>query len=458
MAITASAPVDADTSGSDSKMNHSDTPNGCLRILIVCATFPPRGGSGIQRVYYQAELLAAAGHDVWVVTEDATGLWVKDNSFESVHLRDDQVRRVPIHLNWIDRIRHKVGKFWPSVRAYPDDHAPWRAGSFREATEIVDTKAIDVILVSVGSPSALEVAFRVKQRYQNLSLVIDVRDLWVGNPVRFWGRGRWQPIRAIRDRANERRWFSVADGIVNVSQSHSKTLQKRYPEIPSERFHVIQNGFDELKFAQASPERDKKPGLLIRYLGFLLPEQKSEVFFNALRQVVDSGIDGAQDVRCEFYGGNPKFIEREAKKASVENFVEIHGYVSHDRAVSLMMGADVLLLFWTNDPGCMCGKFYEYLRAGPYILAFDQNNIDARKVLETTSRGEWLSINNTEGHVAKLQELIEIRRSGKSIQSGKLPEITEFSRQSQSEHLAEILTATTTAHSNATAKSHCLNG
>ena len=211
-------------------------------------------------------------------------------------------------------------------------------------------------------------------------------------------------------------------------------------------------------FTKALPERDEKPGLLIRYLGFLLPEQKSEVFFNALRQVIDSGIDGALDVRCEFYGGNPKFIEREARKAKVAEFVETHDYVSHDRAISLMMGADVLLLFWTNDPGCMCGKFYEYLRAGPYILAFDQNNIDARRVLETTSRGEWLSVDNTESHVAKLRELIEIRRSGKSIQPGNLSKITEYSRQSQCEHLARILSAAaTTANSNATAKSHCLN-
>lgn len=415
-----------------------------LRILIVCTTFPPRGGSGIQRVYYQAELLAAAGHDVWVVTEDASGSWVTDDSFKPVHVHSDRIKRIPSRLTPLHRARRRIGKYWAAARLYPDDHACWRAGAFQEAARIA--AAVDVVLVSVGSPSALEVAYRLKQKSPTLSLVIDVRDLWVGNPVRFGGRGRLQPMRALRDRINERRWFSGADGIINVSKNHSEVLQDRYSETPKERFHVIQNGFDEARFANAVPHRNDKSGLLIRYLGFLLPEQRSEVFFNALKEVADSDIAGGQDIRCEFYGGNPKFIEREARKAGVYDLVETHGYVEHDKAISLMMGADVLLLFWTNDPGCMCGKFYEYLRSGSYILAFDQNNSDAREVLEASSRGEWVPINNKEAQVAKLRELIELRRSGTPIQSDNLPEITEFSRQSQIEHLASILAATTTAN------------
>lgn len=426
-----------------------------MQILIICATYPPRGGSGVQRVYHQAELLAAAGHDVWVVTEDAPGLWVTDYSFKPAHVQNDRIRRIPPCLTPLHRARRRLGKYWACARLYPDDHAGWREGAFQEAARIA--KAVDVVLVSVGSPSALEVAYRLKQKSPTLSLVIDVRDLWVGNPVRFGGRGRLQPMRGFRDRVNERRWFSAADGIINVSKNHSEVLQDRYPEIPKERFHVIQNGFDEAKFAEAIPERNDKSGLLIRYLGFLLPEQRSEVFFNALKEVADSDTAGFQDIRCEFYGGNPKFIEREARKAGVDDLVEAHGYVEHDRAVSLMMGADVLLLFWTNDPGCMCGKFYEYLRAGPYILAFDQDNTDAREVLEASSRGGWVPVNNKEAHVAKLRELVETRRAGTLIQSNCLPEITEFSRQSQAEHLANILARATTANANSTSNSQCLN-
>jgi glycosyltransferase involved in cell wall biosynthesis len=410
-----------------------------LRILILCATFPPRGGSGVQRVYYQAELLTAAGYDVWVVTEDAPDLWVRDDSFEPQHLRQERIKRSPICPRPLDRLRRKLGKYLPTIGLYPDDHAGWRNGAFEEAVNIVEREGIDVVLVSLGSPSALEVAFRLKQRSATLRLVVDVRDLWVGNPVRFMGRGRWQPIRKLRDALNERRWLSVADCIVNVSNSHSTVLQERYPVIPTDRFHVIQNGFDEAKFAGAIPERKDRSGLLIRYLGFLLPEQKPEVFFKALKRVVDEDVAGGDGISCEFFGGNPKFIEREAEKAGVRQFVETHAYVDHDKAVSLMMGADVLLLFWTNDPGCMCGKFYEYLRAGRHILAFDQGNLDARAVLVKSYRGEWLAVGDMEAHVVKIRNLLETRRSGLDVQPDELPDVSEYSRERQVGKLACIL-------------------
>lgn len=411
-----------------------------LRVLILCATFPPRGGSGVQRVYYQAELLTAAGYDVWVVTEDAPELWVKDNSFQPKHIRQERIKRAPICPSLVGRIRQKVGKYLPMVGLYPDNHAGWQNDAFEMAVDVIENERIDVLLVSLGSPSALQVAFRLKQRSPGLRLVVDIRDLWVGNPVRFMGRGRHQPVRDYRNRGNERLWLSAADGIVNVSRHHSEMLKKRYPEISNDRFFIIQNGFDEEKFVRAVPDRCDDDVLVIRYMGFLLPEMQANVFFDALKQLIDNDPLNGVGIRCEFYGGNPHFVEQEAERAGVSEFVQANGYVEHETAISLMLGADILLLFWTNDPGCMCGKFYEYLRAGRYILAFDQENEDARDLLMSSHRGEWLPINDRPSHVRKLNVLLSKRRNGHDLlQAEQLPEVSEFSRQSQVQRLAEIL-------------------
>jgi glycosyltransferase involved in cell wall biosynthesis len=393
----------------------------------------------VQRVYYQAELLTAAGYDVWVVTEDAPELWIRDDSFQLQHLRQERLKRAPICPGLLGRVRRKLGKYWPTIGLYPDDHAGWRNGAFKEAINIVDREGIDIVLASLGSPSSLEVAFRLKQRSAGLRLVVDVRDLWVGNPVRFMGRGRWQPARSYRDRTNERIWLSAADSIVNVSKHHSEVLKKRYPDINEDRFFIIQNGFDEKEFENAIPARCKDDVLVIRYMGFLLPEMQANVFFDALKQLVDNDPLGGAGIRCEFFGGSPQIVEQEAEKAGVQEFVEANGYVDHKRAVSLMLGADVLLLFWTNDPGCMCGKFYEYLRAGRYILAFDQDNKDARDLLTRSRRGEWLSVNDKASHAGKLEELLEKRRKRHGLQAEQLPELSRFSRQTQIQRLAEIL-------------------
>jgi len=336
-----------------------------------------------------------------------------------------------------------LGKYIPIISLYPDNHSCWQRGALQASTRIVEREKIDVVLVSLGSPSALKVAFNLKRQTPELKVVVDVRDLWVGNPVRFLGRRQWQPIRDYRDRVNERIWLSEANAIVNVSSHHSKTLKERYSNIGRDRFHVIQNGYDEEIFDKAVPLRDEDDVLVIRYLGFLLPEMQGQVFFRALKHVVDNDPLNGAGIRCEFYGGNPQFIQQEADQAGVSRFVQANGYVDHEQAVSLMLGADVLLLFWTNDPGCMCGKFYEYLRAGRYILAFDQNNFDAREVLEESARGDWLSINDSDGHERKLRNLLETRRSGIPIQQKNLPEVAKFSRQSQTNELAKILATTT---------------
>lgn len=413
--------------------------------MLLTTTFPPRGGSGVQRVYHQAELLTAAGHAVWVVTENDPELWVRDNSFPLRHLQQERITRVTVFPGPLGRLRRVVGKYVPCVSLYPDNHSCWKSGALEAAAKIITREKIEVVLVSLGSPSALEVAFNLKRQVPSLKLVVDVRDLWVGNPVRFLGRRQWQPFRDYRNRVNERLWLSEADAIVNVSRHHSETLRKRYPNICEDQFHIIQNGFDEEVFDRAVPLRNENDVLVIRYLGFLLPEMQGQVFFRALKYVVDNDPLNGAGIRCEFYGGNPLFIRQQAERAGVSKFVQANGYIEHEQAVSLMLGADVLLLFWTNDPGCMCGKFYEYLRAGRYILAFDQNNLDAREVLEGTSRGDWLAISDTAGHERKLRDLLETRRSGRPIQHGKLPSVADFSRQSQTNELARILATTTTS-------------
>lgn len=435
LVIDSDAEAATATSGIEASGESAQRP----RILILCATFPPRGGSGVQRVFYQAELLTSVGYEVWVVTEDSPSLWVRDESWEPQHLRRERIKRVPICPKPVDRLRRRLGKYIPTAGLYPDNHAGWRKGAFKEAIDIVEREGINVVLVSLGSPSALEVAFRLKQQSGKLKLVVDVRDLWVGNPVRFMGRSRWHPVRSYRDRANERLWLSAADSIVNVSRHHSEVLKKRYPDIDEDRFFIVQNGFDENKFADAVPVRSEDDVLVIRYMGFLLPEMRANVFFDALKQLIDNDSLGGAGIRCEFFGGNPHFVEQEAKKAGIQEFVQANKYVEHERAVSLMLGADILLLFWTNDPGCMCGKFYEYLRAGKYILAFDQDNKDARDVLTRSRRGEWLSVNDQASHAEKLEALLEKRRRGDDLLIEQLPDVSEFSRQTQVQNLAEII-------------------
>jgi glycosyltransferase involved in cell wall biosynthesis len=408
------------------------------RVLLVSATFPPRGGSGVQRVYYQSELLSRLGYDVWVVTEDAAKVWVRDDTQQC---SGAHVTRVPMFSGAFGRLRQRLGRRLPFVGLYPDDHGSWRRGAFHAAARIIETEAIDSILVSYGSPSALDVAQRLKRQFPKVRLIIDIRDMRVGNMVTMGERFRWNFLKKLVDRYTERRGFAVANSVITVSNNHRTVYQNRYSEFNIERYDVIQNGYDSDLFETAEPINEAGSHLVIRYTGFLLPDQLPEMFFKALAELKSQKY-GPADIRCEFYGGSSEYVERMAQSAGVSDLVFTEEYVDHGQAISLMKGADTLLLFWTNDPGCMCGKFYEYIAAKRYILAMDQGNIDARNVLAEFGRGEWLPVTECGKIARKLISLIELKKKGREIlERQSLPDASSLSRQNQAKTLAEIITA-----------------
>ena len=108
------------------------------RVLLLTSTFPPRGGSGVQRAYYQSELLSKLGHHVEVVTESIGNLWVEDGSFRLEYLAESQVHRMPVFSLLWSRLRNRIGKCLPFVGLYPDSHGAWVQGAVARARQVIE--------------------------------------------------------------------------------------------------------------------------------------------------------------------------------------------------------------------------------------------------------------------------------------------------------------------------------
>ena len=352
-----------------------------MKILLLTATFPPQGGSGVQRPYYQFKHLSEFGHDVWVVGASDSG-WVSDDTFPLSHKEEERVLRVPLYKSKLEqRICTRLSK-WTGCVPFPDRAAGWARRAFQASRRLIEKHAIDVIITSVGYGSMLSLGAKL-QAITNGTLVVDFRDLLTSNPVYFEGNPYKHPlIRSIHASAEDR-WMKRASAACAVSPHHAAIIWLRNPHLSAVR--VIQNGFgDSSTGRRVFAPNDK---FTFRYTGFVHPSMRLDAFFEALARLQSRVPSVANELVVEFYCGNPQFVSNLVESFGVGSLVEVNGYVPYGRVVELQKSADALLLMWTPDPGCMCGKMYEYLAAGPPILAVSQGNVDGKFVVESTNRG-----------------------------------------------------------------------
>lgn len=420
----------------------SDQSNRLPSTLMVTATFPPRGGSGVQRVWYQAKRFVADGGDLSIVTEDAAKTWVSD-----VRDCDDALMSTVFRcsqdasklLRGLSRLASKL----IGTTIYPDSHWQWILPAFCRGRQIVRDKKIQLLLVSFGHPSALIVAALLKRQNPDIKLVVDVRDLWVGNPNGF-SYVRNRGFLGWCDRRIERWAFEKVDHVVGVSLGVIEVLRDRYQWINDDHVHVVQNGFDSSLFVESDETGTlsrESTNITFRHVGFVGPSQNLDVFFKAIHRLKTEDAALLSNVRFEFIGGNPEYVRRLSSSIGVDDVVDCTGYVAHRDAVKLMSGADVLLLFWGLGKGTVGGKTYEYLRANRFIMAFDQGNRDGRELLKETQRGEWVGADDLEGQLAMLKSIVVKLLDGVPLLAEPLISVEKYSRENQNARLMEVLNA-----------------
>ena len=411
----------------------------CSAILLT-ATFPPRGGSGVQRVWYQANAMVKAGFDLHVVTEGVTGTWVSDDGWsdESRGFAISRCAERPSRILWLaSRVVSKLLR----TPMYPDGHWQWILAACRRCLQIVREFDARILIVSFGHPSALIVAAIVKRQNPAITLVVDVRDLWVGN-LNAFSYVRNRGFLGWCDRRIERWAFEKADHVVGVSLGLIEELRDRYQWLNDDNVHVVQNGFDDSLFAESvetMPLKREGPNVTFRHVGFVGPSQNLDVFFRAICRLKTENAELLSNVRFEFIGGNPEYVRQLSSSIGVDDVVECTGYVQHREAVKLMSEADVLLLFWGLGKGTVGGKTYEYLRANRFIMAFDQGNRDGRELLKETQRGEWVGADDLEGQLSMLRSIIVKLGDGVPLLAEPLVSVEKYSRESQNARLMEVL-------------------
>ena len=405
------------------------------RILFIVFQFPPfTGSSAVQRALRFARYLPAHGWEPVILTATR-------NAYENPN--DDLLRDIPEGLSVerafaLDTARH-LGLFrrYPAFLARPDRWMSWRYWAVPKALEIIKRYGIEAIWSTYPIPTAHVIAGEVHAR-TGLPWIADFRDPMVlpndpADPA-LWRAYERIEIATVRS----------ATRSVFTTPGTCKLYRERYPEIPAERFGIVENGYDEEVFAGLSPDDHRaaeRKRFVLLHSGAIYPlERDPKHLFQAIRSLADEGVITSETFKLRLRATfHDDAIRPLVAEAGIDAFVDFEPSVPYREALQEMFDADALLILQAAEVGTQIpAKLYEYLRVGKPILALTNPAGETAALMRRAKQQGVVPLDEPERIKSALRELLERWRNGvsASVEPGF---IASCSRQARTSELATLL-------------------
>jgi len=306
----------------------------------------------------------------------------------------------------------------------PDSYIGWLPFSILSVFML--KKKPDYIIATAPPYTALIIGMFLKYIWKKL-LIIDLRDPWIDNAY-----GHNRP--AILEKWNkylENKVFKNADLIISNNTHAAKLYAEEYPEYTS-KICTITNGFDET-FENITPVRiTSNLELSIIHTGTLYGKRNIKNLINALEKV------DARLLKINLFG----IIDDKTQEMMIEksDCVFFNGRVVHEKAVSYLKGADIILIIGNCVPDSVQipGKIFEVLPFGKSIWLIDKRPSPTYDILKEVNIDFYYSENNENSIKSTLQEILYGWENNRDIKNtNALGKIDRFSRKELTKKLLE---------------------
>lgn len=369
------------------------------RVLVIAYYWPPAGGPGVQRWLKFSKYLPENGWQPTLLVPDGASYPVLDETLTEEVPNHLEVVRVPIFEPYEAVIKLFQGKksaerlgsvaqsSKPSLTRFlmmwsrgnillPDPRVLWRRRARNKAFEMLrnarDNGSPFDAIVTTGPPHSVHLIGLDIKRKWGLPWLSDFRDLWreIDYLEDFHPTNRTRRIHA----ALERDVIEASDAVTYPTPGVGLSLQAA-DRVPAEgKMNLIHNGWDPTDLPQSAADNrtdtQTQKGsrhYQLGHFGSLFPVRNAPGLWEAIRNWNDHVPSGHQPIHLNLVGSvNASVV------ASIERHLEPgewtdHGYVSHGKAIKMMMDMDALLLLQSNNETgerCIPGKAFEYLATG----------------------------------------------------------------------------------------------
>jgi hypothetical protein len=377
-------------------------------VLLIAYHFPPlQGSSGIQRTLSLCRHLPDFGYRPLVLS-------VSPRAYPQT--RDDQLDRIPpgipvVRAFGLDSARHLAirGRYL-ALTARPDRWISWWLGAVPAGWRLLRRHRPAVIWSTQPIPTAHLIGLAL-HRHSGLPWVADFRDSMTEDDYPPDPR-----LRAVRRRVEQ----ATVRQCTRASFTAPGTLAMyaaRYPQLPSERWALIPNGYDEEAFPGPLPD---PPGpatgpMLLVHSGLLYPNERDpRAFFRALAQLERAGRLPGQGLEIRLRApGSEDYYTRLLADLDLASRVELAPTLPYREALREITRASGLLLFQASNCNHQIpAKLYEYLRARRPILGLTDPRGDTAGALRAAGIDTILPLDDTEAIKTGLVRFLEALRKG----------------------------------------------
>ncbi|CAN7659999.1 glycosyltransferase [Pseudoduganella sp. LjRoot289] len=410
------------------------------RVLMIAYHYPPmRGSSGIQRTLKFSQYLPQCGWAPVVLSAHPRAY-----SNPGPDQMGDIPASVPVTRAFaLDTARHLSFKGrYAGFMALPDRWVSWCLGAIPAGLRLIRRHRPAVIWSTYPIASAHLVGLALK-RLTGLPWVADLRDPMtdVSYPEDPLTRKVYQWI--------ERQTVKHCTVAVCTTPGAIVTYHTRFPEIPRERFRLIENAYDEENFTEAERELAQQPPappaadapLTLVHSGVIYPSERDPVpLFQALAALQQQGAISGGTLRIVLRAtGHDDYLAGLIREHGIGSIVQLAPHVPYRTALTEMLSADGLLILQaTNCNHQVPAKLYEYLRARRPILALTDAEGDTAATLRGAGIDTIAPLDGRDAIIAALPRFLEQVRGGNAPLASAAT-IAAHSRRARSEQLAQLL-------------------
>lgn len=334
------------------------------KVLMVVLDFPPCKSAGVQRTLKFAEYLHLHGWEPIILTVN-----------EAAHIKVDMSQIIPENVKHVYRSfsfnaarDFSINGKYLNIMKEPDRWWTWRYTAVPLGKKVIESLSPDVIWSTYPVSTAHNIAGKLA-KWSGLPWIADFRD-----PIQQRYDKRAKKLLDLTLPIERKALINSTKVVFNTQQA-SLLYQSLYSDLPLNKFHVIQNGFDEGNFKKLehkSIEGNESRVFTLLHSGAIYSNGRDPSdLFNALARLKKDKKISKDDFCLKFRGAAIDLYEEQINALDIADLMAFLPSINYMESLQEMMTANGLLvvqgaLFNNQIPG----KLFEYIRSGQPILAF----------------------------------------------------------------------------------------
>jgi len=422
------------------------------KALIITYYWPPAGGPGVQRWLKFVKYLRDFEVEPIVYAPENPSYPIIDESLLNEVPKDITILKQPIkepyglasifskkNSQTISRgiiTKHKnqspIEKVLLFIRGnffIPDARKQWVKPSVEYLSKYISDNNIETI-ITTGPPHSLHLMGMQLKKKLGVKWLADFRDPWTTI-----GYHKQLKLTQTSIKKHKKLEAQVLQNAAEVIVTSFRT-KKEFQEITNKPISVITNGYDTEIIEQVT--LDTKFSLA--HIGSLLSERNPEMLWQVLSDITRENKEFEAHFQLNLVGAVSEDILKTLERHSLSHYINIVGYISHNKAITYQKKSQILLLIEIDSEETKCiipGKLFEYMVSNRPIIAIGPKDSDVEQIIKTTNTGCYYYYSDYDKLKTQILEYFNVFKTH-NLQSHPIG-LEQYSRKSLTKKLSQLI-------------------